>query len=149
MAETDVHAEADAATTEVDGRAEFRWVAVGEIHPAEDNLRRELGDLSDLGSVATVGVLEPLLLAPRAAGGYTVVAGHRRHAAAAAAGLAEVPAMVRPYTADQRVEVMLIENLQRRGLSPLEVRGIASVATFSRSRGGCRIEVLISVVPGT
>jgi ParB/RepB/Spo0J family partition protein len=120
MAETDVHAEADAATTEVDGRAEFRWVAVGEIHPAEDNLRRELGDLSDLGSVATVGVLEPLLLAPRAAGGYTVVAGHRRHAAAAAAGLAEVPAMVRPYTADQRVEVMLIENLQRRGLSPLE-----------------------------
>jgi hypothetical protein len=55
MAETDVHAKADAATTEVDGRAEFRWVAVGEIHPAEDNLRRELGDLSDLGSVATVG----------------------------------------------------------------------------------------------
>jgi ParB/RepB/Spo0J family partition protein len=120
MTETDVHAKADAAAMEVDGRAEFRWVAVGEIHPAEDNLRRELGDLSDLGSVATVGVLEPLLLAPRADGGYTVVAGHRRHAAAAAAGLVEVPAMVRPYTADQRVEVMLIENLQRRGLSPLE-----------------------------
>jgi|HubBroStandDraft_6_1064221.scaffolds.fasta_scaffold14002_7 ParB/RepB/Spo0J family partition protein len=120
MAETDVHDEAAAAATEADGRAEFRWVAVGEIHPAEDNLRRELGDLSDLGSVATVGVLEPLLLTPRADGGYTVVAGHRRHAAAAAAGLAQVPAMVRPYTADQRVEVMLIENLQRRGLSPLE-----------------------------
>jgi ParB/RepB/Spo0J family partition protein len=100
--------------------AEFRRVPVGEIHPAEDNLRRDLGDLSDLGSVATLGVLEPLLLTPRAAGGYTLVAGHRRHAAAVAAGLAQVPAMVRPYTDDERLEVMLVENLQRRDLSPLE-----------------------------
>jgi ParB/RepB/Spo0J family partition protein len=100
--------------------AEFRWVPVEEIHPAEDNLRRDLGDLSDLGSVATLGVLEPLLLTPRAAGGYTLVAGHRRHAAAQAAGIAQVPAMVRPYTDDERLEVMLVENLQRRDLSPLE-----------------------------
>jgi ParB/RepB/Spo0J family partition protein len=100
------------------------WVAVEDVHPAEDNLRQELGDLSDLASVATMGVLEPLLLTPRGAGGYTIVAGHRRHAAAVAAGLTRVPATVREYTEDERVEVMLVENLQRRNLGPLdEARG--------------------------
>jgi ParB family transcriptional regulator, chromosome partitioning protein len=104
--------------------AELRWIDVAEIHPAEDNLRQELGDLSDLASVATLGVVEPLLLTPRAAGGYTIVAGHRRHAAAAAAGIARVPASIRAYTDGERIEVMLVENLQRRDLSPLdEARG--------------------------
>ena len=113
-----------AATGQAAPVAELRWIDVVEIHPAEDNLRQELGDLSDLASVATLGVVEPLLLTPRAAGGYTIVAGHRRHAAAAAAGVARVPATIRAYTEDERIEVMLVENLQRRDLAPLdEARG--------------------------
>jgi len=104
--------------------AELQWVNVADLHAAEDNLRQELGDLSDLASVATLGVLEPVLLTPRAAGGYTIVAGHRRHAAAVAAGLLRVPATIRAYTDDERIEVMLVENLQRRTLGPLdEARG--------------------------
>ena len=94
---------------------------IDSIVPAEDNLRRRVGDVRDLAaSIAAVGVVEPLVVSPDGEGRYRIVAGHRRHAAALKAGLAELPCAVRTLTDAERVEIMLVENLQRSDLSPIE-----------------------------
>lgn len=93
---------------------------IQSIIPADDNLRRRIGDVRDLAaSITAVGIVEPLLVTP-ADGKYVIVAGHRRHAAAQKAGLVEVPCTVRELTDAERVEIMLVENLQRSDLSPIE-----------------------------
>jgi ParB family chromosome partitioning protein len=77
----------------------------------------EPGDVDDLAaSIEAQGVLQPLLVTPDG----TIVAGHRRHAAALRAGLAEVPVLVRPMTTREQLEIMLVENIQRADLSPLQ-----------------------------
>lgn len=63
------------------------------------------------------GVLQPLLITPDG----TIVAGHRRLAAARLVGLVHVPVVVRDLTPAQQLETMLVENLQRQDLSPLEL----------------------------
>jgi ParB/RepB/Spo0J family partition protein len=94
---------------------------IEKLHPAEDNIRRDVGDVKELAaSIAAVGILEPLIVTPANGRGYTVVAGARRYAAAKVAGLAEVPCIVREFTDEQRAEAMLVENLQREDLAPLE-----------------------------
>jgi ParB family chromosome partitioning protein len=92
-----------------------------KVHPAEDNVRRDVGDVKELAaSIASVGILEPLIVMPANGRGYTIVAGARRYAAAKVAGLAEVPCIVREFSDEQRAEAMLVENLQREDLDPLE-----------------------------
>ncbi|MCU0267311.1 MAG: ParB/RepB/Spo0J family partition protein [Acidimicrobiales bacterium] len=94
---------------------------IDSVVPAEDNLRRRTGDVRDLAaSIASVGIVEPLLVSPVEGDRYVIVAGHRRHAAAVKAGLGEVPCTIRLLTDAERVEIMLVENLQRCDLSPIE-----------------------------
>lgn len=98
-------------------------IEVEDIHPAEDNPRQDLGDLSELvESIKGVGILQPLIVVPRPGmPGYLNVAGHRRLAAAKLAGLTTVPCIVRhDLDAQARREAMLVENIQRRDLSVLE-----------------------------
>lgn len=104
--------------------AEQTTLALDELHPAADNPRRHLGDLTELAaSMRTVGLLEPIVVTPNA-DGYTIVAGARRHAAAKKAGLDTVPVVVLAnLSEEQRQEAMLIENLQRTDLMPLEEAG--------------------------
>ena len=65
------------------------------VRPAEDNLRRRVGDVSDIvASIPTHGIIEPLVVAPKDDGTYLIVAGHRRHAAAVKAQLPTVPCIV-------------------------------------------------------
>lgn len=61
---------------------------VDHLHPADDNPRQHLGDLTELAATITAhGIIEPLVVHPRnIGGGWTIVAGHRRHAAAEATG---------------------------------------------------------------
>lgn len=90
-------------------------------HPA--NIRHDLGDLTDLtASIRAQGILQPLVAEPRPDGKYTVLAGHRRLAAARRAGLEMVPVTVRRAASDtaKAIEVMLVENCQRRDLGPIE-----------------------------
>lgn len=78
-----------------------------------------LGELAD--SVRRHGVLQPLLVSEGPDGGYVVIAGERRWRAARAAGLATVPAVIRERLgAKDELALALVENLQRRDLSPLE-----------------------------
>jgi ParB family chromosome partitioning protein len=76
---------------------------------------RELVD-----SVRQHGVLQPLIVTRGAGDGYLLVAGERRWRAAQAAGLRTVPVIVKEATPHQRLELALVENLQRQDLSPLE-----------------------------
>ena len=70
-------------------------------------------------SIRKHGVLQPVVVRP-AADGYEVVAGERRWKAAEAAGLEAIPAMVRPLSDVEALELALVENLQREDLGPLE-----------------------------
>ncbi len=72
-------------------------------------------------SVQEHGVLQPLIVTPGdMAGRYVLIAGERRLQAARQAGLSSVPVIVRQATDQQRLELAIIENVQRYDLSPLE-----------------------------
>lgn len=71
-------------------------------------------------SVSQYGILIPVLARPRAAGGYELVAGHRRHHACQLAGLAEIPAIIRDLNDDEATIIMVDSNLQRDHLLPSE-----------------------------
>ncbi|MES1248229.1 MAG: ParB/RepB/Spo0J family partition protein [Actinomycetota bacterium] len=71
-------------------------------------------------SVKRQGVIQPLIVRPRAAGGYELVAGERRWRAAREAGLATVPAVVREHDDRDTLLVGLIENVAREQLTPVE-----------------------------
>jgi len=72
-------------------------------------------------SIKEHGILQPLLVSRNEDGnGYTLVAGERRWQAAQRAGLKQVPVIVRQTTDQQRLELALIENVQRADLNPLE-----------------------------
>ena len=76
-----------------------------------------LGELTD--SIRTHGVLQPIVVR-RALGGYEVLAGERRLRASRAAGLTEIPAVVREATDEEMQTLALVENLQREDLNALE-----------------------------
>lgn len=105
-------------------------LAVADITPHPDNPRKHLGDLTELAeSIKTHGLLEPLVVVPIIGGDYVkninkaqwrVIAGHRRLAAAKLAGYTAVPALTRNLSPAEQLEVMLVENLQRSDLTPVE-----------------------------
>lgn len=102
------------------GVAIGRLVPIEDIQPNPRQPRRELGDLSELiASIKEKGILEPILVRP-SGGRYEIIAGERRFRAANEAGLAEVPCVVRESTDAEAMELALVENLQRRDLSPFE-----------------------------
>ncbi|HYZ15405.1 MAG TPA: ParB/RepB/Spo0J family partition protein [Candidatus Acidoferrum sp.] len=76
-----------------------------------------LDELRD--SIATFGVLVPIIVRERG-DGYELIAGERRWRAAQAAGLQMIPAIVRAADDRESLEVAIIENLQRENLDPLE-----------------------------
>jgi len=79
----------------------------------------ELSELAD--SIRENGIIQPLIVTRAAQpGGYILIAGERRLLAARQAGLETVPALIREATEQQRLELALIENVQRADLTPLE-----------------------------
>jgi ParB family transcriptional regulator, chromosome partitioning protein len=102
-------------------------VPVRLLRPAPDNPRESLLGLDELAaSISSVGLLQPLVVTPATDGAFTIVCGARRWAAARRAGLPSLPCLVRELTERERVEMMLVENVQRATLSKLEeARGYA------------------------
>lgn len=99
----------------------FEIIPIDKLHASPANPRRRVGDVKDLvASITALGVLEPLVVVPRPDGGYEVVAGHRRLAAAGQAGLMELPCTVRELSEAERLEAALVENLARSDLRPIE-----------------------------
>ncbi len=88
--------------------------------PRRDFTERELEELAT--SIRIHGILEPLIVTPRKEGsGYEVIAGERRLRAAKIAGLKSVPAIVRSAGELEKIELALIENIQRQDLNPMEL----------------------------
>lgn len=78
-------------------------------------------DLEDLiGSIKEHGILQPLVVTDAGEGKYELIAGERRLRASQALGLNEVPVIIRTATAQQKLELALIENIQRQNLNAVE-----------------------------
>lgn len=102
--------------------SEFRTVPIGDLRESKQNPRHHFDKqgLEDLASsIKAHGVLTPILVRPNN-GHFEIAAGHRRYRAAKAAGLAEIPATVRDLSDTELLEVLVIENLQREDVHPLE-----------------------------
>ena len=104
------------------GAAIGRMIPLEQIQPNADQPRKELGDLHGLtDSVREKGVLEPLLVRYVAdADHFMIISGERRYHAARAAGLRELPCIEKDVDEGETLEIALIENLQRKDLTPFE-----------------------------
>ncbi len=90
-------------------------------NPKQPRRRFEQESLEVLAaSLGERGVLQPVLVRPRAGGGYELVAGERRWRAARIAGLESIPAIVREREDAQALEAALVENMAREDLNPIE-----------------------------
>jgi ParB family chromosome partitioning protein len=104
-------------------RSPARQLPVAEIEPNPFQPRTRFDDeaIRELAaSIKTSGVLQPVLVRRKVAGGYQLVAGERRLRAASFAGLTEIPAIVRDVDDRQMMELALIENVQRENLNPMD-----------------------------
>ncbi|MFY9583562.1 MAG: ParB/RepB/Spo0J family partition protein [Candidatus Acidiferrales bacterium] len=108
--------------TSYSGAAVGRMIPVDKIRPNPDQPRKTLGDLRELSdSIKEKGVLEPLLVrfVPREEC-YYIISGERRYHASRAAGLRELPCIEKIADDAETLELALIENLQRKDLTPFE-----------------------------
>jgi ParB family transcriptional regulator, chromosome partitioning protein len=108
--------------TSFSGAAVGRMIPVDKIRPNPDQPRKALGELRELtDSIKEKGVLEPLLVRfmPRD-DCYHIISGERRYHASRAAGLREVPCIEKIADDAETLELALIENLQRKDLTPFE-----------------------------
>ena len=98
-----------------------RRIPIHLIEANPDQPRSSMGDLSELTkSITDKGVLEPILVRPRDDGRYTIISGERRFRASLDAGLTEIPCIEMDVSDSELIEIALIENLQRKDLSPFE-----------------------------
>jgi ParB/RepB/Spo0J family partition protein len=116
------------STVTTPARAGLHELPIGVLAPWARNPRRKKAGLEDLAaSIASVGIVEPLVVRPHPemhpgfdAERYEIIAGERRFRAAKMAGLLMVPTVVRDLTDAQALELALIENNQRADVHPLE-----------------------------
>jgi len=97
-------------------------IPIASIRPNPDQPRRRFSDAEMATLTASVrehGVLQPVLVT-ETLDGYQLIAGERRVRAAVAAGLDRIPAVIRHLDDRERLELALIENLQREDLDPIE-----------------------------
>ncbi|MDO5324127.1 MAG: ParB/RepB/Spo0J family partition protein [Clostridia bacterium] len=103
-------------------RDAVRMLPIRLIDPNRDQPRRTFDEdaLRELAaSIEAVGVIQPIIVA-ESGERYSIIAGERRYRASRMAGLDEIPAIVRNWDEQRRLEAALIENLQRDDLNPIE-----------------------------
>jgi ParB family transcriptional regulator, chromosome partitioning protein len=97
-----------------------RLLPIEQIDPNPHQPRQVMGDLSELmASISEKGIIEPIICRRRGHR-YQIVAGERRYQAAVQLGLAEVPVVLRDVDDAEVIEIALVENLQRKDLTPFE-----------------------------
>jgi len=102
--------------------SELRQIKIDQIIVDPDQPRKQFDQsgLDDLAvSIKEHGILQPIIVTPHK-GGYQIVAGERRFHASIIAGLDKIPALVRTLTGQHKLEISLIENLQRKDLNVME-----------------------------
>lgn len=107
-----------------EGAVDKIWeIPITSIEPNADQPRKVFDQekLEELAmSIKEHGVLQPLIVVEKENGKYELIAGERRWRASRLAGLADVPCVVRSMVEEEKVEIALIENIQREDLNPLE-----------------------------
>lgn len=112
----------------------IEYIDVNKLHNHPDNPRKNLGDLSELTeSIRENGIMQNLTVVPwfseitkmpadngEMDGHYRVVIGHRRLAAAKLAGIQKVPCVIEEMDYKKQISTMLLENIQRSDLTPIE-----------------------------
>ena len=100
-----------------------RLVPIDQVDPNPDQPRQAMGDLAELvSSVTEKGIIEPLVVRQRGPR-YQIIAGERRYHAAVQAGLMELPVVIRDVDDREMLELALVENIQRKDLTPFEEVG--------------------------
>jgi ParB family chromosome partitioning protein len=119
---------------------------VGKLiaHPGQPRKNFDETELQELSeSIKTYGIIQPVIAANAGDGTYYIIAGERRTRAARLAGLSEVPAIIRDYTDQKRLEVSLIENIQRTDLNPIEeaaaYKNLMDFSGFSQDELAARV----------
>lgn len=104
-----------------------RMLELEKIEPDPSQPRASMGDLSELvASIEDKGVLEPILVRPNPDVGqsgralFRIISGERRYQAAVEAGLVQVPVIEMEVGEQEALEIALVENLQRKDLTPFE-----------------------------
>jgi len=98
-------------------------IPVGEIdrNPYQTRSRVDEQQLAELASsIASTGVVQPIIVRPLPNGRFQLIAGERRWLASQKAGKDTVPAIVRQVSDEQAMEMTIVENLQRADLNPME-----------------------------
>jgi ParB/RepB/Spo0J family partition protein len=129
---------------------DVQLVAIEQLYASKDNPRSDLGDLEELtASIKQIGILQPIRVVTNTEGaGYIIVSGHRRHAAAIAAGAVEVPVLIEALEEEDRITVQLVENLHREDLSPLDkAAGFQQLIDLGNSQG--TVAKMVGVSQGT
>lgn len=98
----------------------IRQVPISKLVESNDNPRKLFGNLADFSKTLKGGILQPLV-AREVGDKLEIVIGHRRFRGAKLAGLKEVPVIVREYTRQQALEAMVIENVHREDVNPMEL----------------------------
>jgi ParB family chromosome partitioning protein len=117
-----IHAAADGPPAPVsDGKPLELDLDLIDRNPFQTRSQFDEAALEELAtSIAATGVVQPILVRPVAAGRYQLIAGERRLMSSRKAGKATIPAVVRPASDEQAMEMTIIENLQRADLNPME-----------------------------
>ena len=105
------------------GAQQLADLPVDSIHPNPRQPRRRFEPEATTGlagSIRQQGLLQPVVVRPRVAGGYALIAGERRWRAAREAGLESLPAVVREADDRDSLLLALVENVAREQLSPVE-----------------------------
>jgi len=105
------------------GEGGMRMMPIGMMapHPTQPRRRFDEAALDELAnSIATRGVIQPIVVRPAGNGTYQIVAGERRWRAAQRARLHEVPVIVKEFSDAETLEVAIIENIQRQDLNAIE-----------------------------
>lgn len=123
--ETEKKAKAKAeakAAEKMDDKGRILMLKLDLVQPNKEQPRKTFDEekINELAeSVKNYGVLQPLLVQKKGSF-YEIIAGERRWRAAKAAGLKEVPAVLKEYSKQEAMEISLIENVQRADLNPIE-----------------------------
>jgi ParB family chromosome partitioning protein len=112
-----------------------RVIPIDQLDPNPNQPRQVMGDLSELmASIAEKGIIEPIIVRQRGRR-FQIVAGERRYQAAVQVGLREIPIVIREVDDDEVIEIALIENIQRKDLTPFEeaeaLHGLATRCNYT------------------
>jgi len=134
------------APTEQELTDALALVEINRVRPNPHQPRKQfeqetLDELAD--SIRTQGILQPLLVEKINDEEFSIIAGERRYRAALQVGLSHIPVIIKQFTDIERLEVSLIENIQRENLNPIEE---ANAYLFLLERAGLRQEDLATRV---